>query len=597
MSAPSGAACSGVSGEVHMSFDRLLLVFVVLILTIALALSEFARFGQSKETKALENRVQAATLSADAALKAVITPETLAAAEPSVYMVVNNNRHYGSAFVLDRERGVLVTAAHVATDLDFQDPERTYSILNRHSKKPLRIRAKEIHAGFHVFRRIIEDYQPIDPASRVYAPRQKRVIDIANDAALLFVDPIDPETGENLLGPDMPLASEAALTALAPGDPIAVIGYPIDTITSNIQEDSAAARVERGVISTMLSPIDQVENADDPKKQNLIVHRMAAAPGNSGGPIVNRNGEIIGISSHGHDSMHSNGDSLAQRADVIHDMITPFREQDELESSYIPDWRERLEKWPAAEEILPYAFYRQYAEIDGEKAPRTMLVSELEIVEKPPFNARTYSPDFPESQDQFVLYADDLETATEEEDEDNERRTPAAQKPVFLIDEDGEYASYSIRLDKDLHHAVFAFDYSMAWTSQGYCPLTLYFRREGDPVLRSTRALRMPSVLLEASNDEDTSDAYNIVVRRRQCDAQSKEYLFGIVSWTPEPGSEQTQISRASTEGETILASFDRNSDRLSNFINCNIDQFGDDHRCRKAIKVQNFTAQENKPE
>lgn len=577
-----------------MSFDRLLLVSVVFILTVALVISEVARFRQ---TTRLETQVETATLNADAALRAIITPETLSTAEPSVYMVVNNNRHYGSAFVLDRERGVLVTAAHVAADLDFQNADAHYSIINRHSKRPLRLRAKEIHAGFKIFRRIIEDYQPIDPDSRVYSPRQMRVIDIANDAALLFVDPIDPETGENLLGPDLPLASEDTLKALAPGDPIAVIGYPIDTITSNIQEDSAAARVERGVVSAMLSPIDLVENSGDARTQNLIVHRMAAAPGNSGGPILNRDGEIIGISSHGHDSVHSNGDSLAQRADVIYDLITPFREQDELERVYAPDWRRRLATWPQAKEILPYAFYRRYAEIDGERAPRDMTVGELEIVDRPPFEARTYSPDFPTRQDQFVLYADDLEAPEgEEEDEDNERQTPAAEKPVFVIEETGEYASYTLRLDKERHHAVFAFDYSMAWTSAGHCPLNLYFRREGNSVLRSTRSLRMPSVLIEATSDEEYSDSYNIIVRRAQCDAQSQEYLFGIVSWTPEEEPDAPVVAMTASEGETILASVERNGDRLSNFLNCNIEPFRDDQRCLKSIKVQNFTADTAKP-
>ena len=586
-----------------MSQDRILLLLIVFVLTVALAASEIARFGQSRNNQNLETRLEAAAMNADAALKAVITPETLAAAEPSVYMVVNDKNHYGSAFVLDRERGILVTAAHVAADLDFEDAKRTYAVINRHSKKPLRIRAKEIHAGFDVFRRIVEDYQPLDPDSPVRSPRQKRVIDIANDAALLFVDPIDPDSGENLLGPDLPLASEDVLKGLKPGDPIAVLGYPIDTITSNIQEDSAAARLERGVISAMLSPIDLVENAGDAVTQNLIVHRMAAAPGNSGGPILNRDGEIIGISSHGHDSLHSNGDSLAQRADVIYDMITPFREQDGLERIYIPDWKERLSNWPKAQDILPYAFYRRYAADENAPLEPNMTIGDLETSDDPPFRADVFFPEFDTPQRRYILHADDLEPEETEEENNNSRsrQTSAAPKQVFLIDRVGEYDAYEFSFIPGRSYVLYAFDYSMAWTSRGYCPLTIYSRRKGDELMRASPHTRAPSLLVKAEKDEKEVRRFNIIIRRDNCDMISKKYLLGVVSWEPEEEDVEEaadqQTALAPSGGGVIRASLQRNASRAENFLNCNVAPFKDDALCEKAIKVQNLTIADENPE
>jgi len=580
-----------------MSIDRIILAGVVFLLAAALAFSEFSRLGQSKNVEQLETRLDIAESDASAALEAIIPPSLLANAEQSVYLVIANNQHNGSAFVLDRDKGILVTAAHVASDFDFNDPEQEYSIINRHSGKPLRIRAAQVHAGFDVFRSIVAAYQPIDPESSIFSPRHKRIIDIADDAALLFVDPIDPETGENLLGPALALASEEKLAALSSGDPIAVIGYPIDTITSNILLDSAAARVERGVIATMLSPIDLVEDAGDSVTQNLIVHRMAAAPGNSGGPILNRDSEIIGISSHGHDSRHSNGDSLAQRADVIYDMITPFREQDGLERTYIPDWNKRLGKWPKAADILPYSSYRLFAKIDGERMPRSTKIGELEIVEDPPFTATTFAPDFPDITDKFVLYAADLESEaideTEAGDEDKNarksRRTTVANKPVFVIEDSGAYAHYSLYFSKRQNYAIFAFDYSMAWDTAGYCPLTIFYRRKGEAVLRSTRKTRVPSVFIAKTDDGDADSNFDIIVKRGQCDAQNKEYLFGIVSWKPDDESAAAQASLVTRRGKKILASFSDNNDRLTNLIHCNIEALGDRAQCEQAIKVRNF--------
>jgi len=221
---------------------------------------------------------------------------------------------------------------------------------------------------------------------------------------------------------------------------------------------------------------------------------------------------------------------------------------------------------------------------------------ELKITDKPPFNAKTYSPDFGAAQDNFVLHAGDLEAEKEKEEEKtkNSQRTSAAEKPIFLIDNAGEYASYTLQLNKAENHAIFAFDYSMAWSSRGYCPLTIYSRRQGDTVMRSTRRLRMPSILLKASSDEETSDKFNIIVRRNKCDARSKEYLFGIVSWEPETTPESTQISLAPAGGQRILASFERESARVENFFNCNVEPFRDEALCEKAIKVLNFVPAES---
>ena len=107
----------------------------------------------------------------------------------------------------------------------------------------------------------------------------------------------------------------------------------------------------------------------------------------------------------------------------------------------------------------------------------------------------------------------------------------------------------------------------------------------------------MPSVLLEATTDEDASDSYNIIVQRGECDAQSKEYLFGIVSWEPEAETEPQQISQIPDSGKTILATFDQTASKFSNFIDCNVDQFGDDRLCQRAIKVQNLTVKPNAQE
>jgi S1-C subfamily serine protease len=82
---------------------------------------------------------------------------------------------------------------------------------------------------------------------------------------------------------DLTAAALASTADLLPGDHVAAVGFPFGIGPS----------VSAGVVSGLKREFKSPDSGES--LQNLIQFDAAANPGNSGGPLVNANGEVVGI--------------------------------------------------------------------------------------------------------------------------------------------------------------------------------------------------------------------------------------------------------------------------------------------------------------
>jgi serine protease DegQ len=84
---------------------------------------------------------------------------------------------------------------------------------------------------------------------------------------------------------DLKPATLASTADLFPGDTVVAVGFPFGIGPS----------VSSGVVAGLKREFDDPTEKDKPTLTNLIQFTAAVNPGNSGGPLVNRDGEVVGI--------------------------------------------------------------------------------------------------------------------------------------------------------------------------------------------------------------------------------------------------------------------------------------------------------------
>ncbi len=507
--------------------ERVLFLAVIVALAIGLAFSEFARHGDRKAARALEAEISASLaetrIEAQSALAAIIRPETIETADQSVYLVRVDGNPNGTAFVVDRARGILASAAHVVNGLPVDDPNRRVEIINQYTGAAIPVSAVRKHAGFGSFTKAVEAYQPVRRDTELSRPRVVAVEETPFDAGVIVVNPFD-EAGENILGPDLPIASEETLRGMRAGDPIAIIGFPRDRVGGGQLGAKADSRAERGVVAAMIAPVDNIRSARDPAIANLIIHRMATASGNSGSPVLNAVGEVVGIHTHGVNGSDSNGDGLAQRADMLRDLLEPLREETRLAELFRPAWEERLEHWARAGAVLPWSFYESYV-IEKDRPDDRRLVSDIDLTANAPFATQDGVVQFSENLQRFVAGASDLNAAT------GAAGALSARQSAFVIPEKGQYRETTFTVDPDKDTVLYGFDYAVN-SANGYCPLTVFWRPVGADKLEVIRNRSTASIRLTAA-ENDAKRVHVIFKRPTNCDRASRDFLIGYVEWDP----------------------------------------------------------------
>jgi S1-C subfamily serine protease len=84
---------------------------------------------------------------------------------------------------------------------------------------------------------------------------------------------------------DLKPATLASTQGLNPGDMVVAEGFPFGIGPS----------ISSGVVAGLKREFDDPDDKEKPKMTNLIQFDAAVNPGNSGGPLVNRDGEVVGI--------------------------------------------------------------------------------------------------------------------------------------------------------------------------------------------------------------------------------------------------------------------------------------------------------------
>lgn len=303
-----------------------------------------------------DQRLQNSETTLEVVRSAFISPATLQKTEKSVYLALLQGRPFGTAFVVDRERGLLATNSHIATWAEKFGP---LSVIGMDGEA-LEVTGVRMHDGYKAFPQHVSVYEPTKTTPGVAGGRAIKVpalFDMVDgyDVALLQVSREDAAK----LAPDLPLASREELYALRTGDGIASVGYPLDlSSTAVIEMQSLTPKATVGRISALSSFVGvRSDNGTNDTISQLIIHPLHTQPGTSGSPMINDKGHVIAINSGASaraardGSIIEAGDRHGQRADMVLDLLEDM-DNEAVSDLYRPIWDKQLAQFDRMPDVF-----------------------------------------------------------------------------------------------------------------------------------------------------------------------------------------------------------------------------------------------------
>ncbi len=268
-------------------------------------------------------------------------------AQHSVYLVMAKDSQgvtpFGTAFVVGD--GVLVTSAHVVEQ--FRDMGAGLTLVVRGagaSSGDVAVVATEMHPQY---RRFEDAWRAYGPLAAGAGGASRPIVGAGGyDVALLRVAPADA----GKLGPPLPLAADADLVALEPGDPVGYVGFPIESAAlGGVNLDDPEAQLQIGRL-TALTDFFLVKS--DLADRQLLQHSLPVQGGASGSPMLDGRGQVIGVVSGGNlieinaqgtRVPTGSGVNFAQRADLVRELLAGDAAQRGPDREAL--WQRRLKRY------------------------------------------------------------------------------------------------------------------------------------------------------------------------------------------------------------------------------------------------------------
>ena len=215
---------------------------------------------------------------------------------PGVVLVVADNGQgggsRGTGWVIDAERGYIVTNAHV------------------------------VEGGQNFTVGVGDDIAIRAGSDGFMAGREARKADLIKDATCEDLALLEVENTDGLRA--IPLARQDDLRI---GDPVIAVGYP-----SNLAGDTQANLTgTTGVVSvkkTKAPGIPLPQGGTVGPYTNVVQTDAVINQGNSGGPLVNYDGELVGVNSAGRTDV--GGQYFAVASDRVRDIVPELADREDL---------------------------------------------------------------------------------------------------------------------------------------------------------------------------------------------------------------------------------------------------------------------------